>query len=1084
MKQSDRRALFAVLVVALLLAVSLSSLGMNYTTSDAGIGVIVPEEQDYAYKLTTDRQVINGVSGETIVKVEYWDENKEYHLIYSDNIYKNLLYTTDDPSIINPNTSEFFKFDELTGIGPFNSFYAAINIGDTSHNGDEHKLSSVNGQIAYILNAYNLDQAIISDTEGVGAYTGLKDNVAYYDEWEHSDYNVMLFIPTVYWHAADKDDSDESYLWLTNKPNFFDTVPGEDVDPNKMEARAHTVMGKVSPYLALGVYEASVRGDKLVSQSDMNPENYKSISQFRNLSNKLNEGIEGGTYMIWNFYQWTLYKMMSYTVIGTKNSQVAIGMGVVTSSTASLRITGQGDAQGPYWGGKNLDGSGSYTDGRHGSKLFLENSWGSFHDLLDDTWTFDGQLHAGHNDSDYINEHINPDASYWDGNQPRKGSDEGLNEIQQLLGNAKINDSKGNGSLIAIASTYTNPEYWDFPDKVGGNAYAGIASSVQYTSGNQTLCVGGHYDARDTGGLNRINIRNSFGMGKLDIGTRLAYVTTGGAITFTAGEYTVDTDKGEVFSGMSVQEGTEVVITATGADDITAVFINGEKLQKTGTVFKFNMPDMDVHLEVIVGNKIPIPEPSSYIYDGSTHSALYGNDYYTITGVNTAKNAGQYAVTLTPIEGFKWLDGTTTAKELPWAIEKRTLMVEGSSAAKIVKVFDGTTNLVMDHVDSLIERDDLFIHGLAEGEIPEFVYTGSYDNRNAGVYKKINITSFSMNASDTYNPDNYIYTFIKFVIVGTDVVITAANLDFDGHIADVTVPYVYSGEENTPEPVVRFKDLWNLTKNKDFSYEYTDNINAGTATVRAVGVGNYSGSVSTTFTIDKLVIEWPEIVEKEYNGEVQTAGLLNTDYYTVVSDASGKEISLDGYPATLRLISPNNTRWVDSESSDRTAVALKITDKSNPLTFRFEEMGSWIANYEWPRAYMSSSGLTLPGREKVVAASKQGYERSFEGWYVTGDSQKTLVTEIPAGAVGARDYTALFVETPLEYDVIFEMQGHGVQVPAQSVQYQGKVVKPEDPQTVDYCFGGWFKNSNYTTPWNFDEDVITNNEHIFAKWTI
>ncbi|MBR6910339.1 MAG: hypothetical protein IKN41_00595, partial [Candidatus Methanomethylophilaceae archaeon] len=99
MKQSDRRALFAVLVVALLLAVSLSSLGMNYTTSDAGIGVIVPEEQDYAYKLTTDRQVINGVSGETIVKVEYWDENKEYHLIYSDNIYKNLLYTTDDPSI-------------------------------------------------------------------------------------------------------------------------------------------------------------------------------------------------------------------------------------------------------------------------------------------------------------------------------------------------------------------------------------------------------------------------------------------------------------------------------------------------------------------------------------------------------------------------------------------------------------------------------------------------------------------------------------------------------------------------------------------------------------------------------------------------------------------------------------------------------------------------------------------------------------------------------------------------------------------------------------------------------------------------
>ena len=113
MKGSRRKAVFAFFAVALLLVVSLSSLGLDQTTSDAGIGVIVPEERDYAYKLTTDKLVINGVSGETIVKVEYWDENKEHHLIYSDNIYKNLLYTTDDPSIVNPNTSEFFKFEEF-----------------------------------------------------------------------------------------------------------------------------------------------------------------------------------------------------------------------------------------------------------------------------------------------------------------------------------------------------------------------------------------------------------------------------------------------------------------------------------------------------------------------------------------------------------------------------------------------------------------------------------------------------------------------------------------------------------------------------------------------------------------------------------------------------------------------------------------------------------------------------------------------------------------------------------------------------------------------------------------------------------
>ena len=62
--------------------------------------------------------------------------------------------------------------------------------------------------------------------------------------------------------------------------------------------------------------------------------------------------------------------------------------------------------------------------------------------------------------------------------------------------------------------------------------------------------------------------------------------------------------------------------------------------------------------------------------------------------------------------------------------------------------------------------------------------------------------------------------------------------------------YYYTGEGITPTPKVTYKNK-KLEINKDYTIDYKNNVNAGTAMVVLVGMGNYTGSTSATFTIKK-----------------------------------------------------------------------------------------------------------------------------------------------------------------------------------------------------------------------------------------
>lgn len=82
-------------------------------------------------------------------------------------------------------------------------------------------------------------------------------------------------------------------------------------------------------------------------------------------------------------------------------------------------------------------------------------------------------------------------------------------------------------------------------------------------------------------------------------------------------------------------------------------------------------------------NTVPA-QSGSLTYTGSAQSPAWLNyDPSTLTlgGVTSGTNAGSYAATFTPKEGYKWSDGTTIAKTVNWTIGRATVATPAQSGS-------------------------------------------------------------------------------------------------------------------------------------------------------------------------------------------------------------------------------------------------------------------------------------------------------------------------------------------------------------------------------------------------------------------
>lgn len=105
---------------------------------------------------------------------------------------------------------------------------------------------------------------------------------------------------------------------------------------------------------------------------------------------------------------------------------------------------------------------------------------------------------------------------------------------------------------------------------------------------------------------------------------------------------------------------------------------------------------------------------------------------------------------------------------------------------------------------------------------------------------------------DVENGLNKDFTNVQ-VYVGNNTV--AQKWKFVSYITDNEIKlsdkeYIYDGKAKTPNVTVK-NDTATLVKDTDYTVEYSNNTNAGTATVTVKGIGNYTGTLTKTFTINK-----------------------------------------------------------------------------------------------------------------------------------------------------------------------------------------------------------------------------------------
>ena len=118
-------------------------------------------------------------------------------------------------------------------------------------------------------------------------------------------------------------------------------------------------------------------------------------------------------------------------------------------------------------------------------------------------------------------------------------------------------------------------------------------------------------------------------------------------------------------------------------------------------------------------------------------------------------------------------------------------------------------------------------------------------------------------------------TVLKAVFSSVDNSISIENTVITG-IGNKT----YTGKEAVQNIIIKYNDTV-LSKDTDYTVSYKNNINAGTASVIITGKGNYTGSVTKTFTINKAV---NKITAKNF---IKTYSTKAQSFWTGVKVADG-----------------------------------------------------------------------------------------------------------------------------------------------------------------------------------------------------
>ncbi|MDE7213346.1 MAG: InlB B-repeat-containing protein, partial [Anaeroplasmataceae bacterium] len=159
-------------------------------------------------------------------------------------------------------------------------------------------------------------------------------------------------------------------------------------------------------------------------------------------------------------------------------------------------------------------------------------------------------------------------------------------------------------------------------------------------------------------------------------------------------------------------------------------------------------------------------------------------------------------------------------------------------------------------------------------------------------------------------------------------------------------------------------------------------------------------------------------------------------------------------------------QWTEKQETPPTPEKVKVTFNTNE--------GSAISDAE----VSVGSKVTRPKNP-----TKEGY--IFIGWYTDAElkNEYNFNTEVKTALTLYAKWEVKPVE-PQKFTVTFNSREGTHVVSLVNVVYGSTIEKPTDPTRKGYTFVGWYKDAACTNAFDFEEDVVTGNITLYAKWEL
>lgn len=231
--------------------------------------------------------------------------------------------------------------------------------------------------------------------------------------------------------------------------------------------------------------------------------------------------------------------------------------------------------------------------------------------------------------------------------------------------------------------------------------------------------------------------------------------------------------------------------------------------------------------------------------------------------------------------------------------------------------------------------------------------------------------------------------------------------------------YTYDGKSKTPEVVVK-DGIKKLTLNKDYTIEYKDNINAGTGKVIITGKGNYSGSTTKTFTINKATatckinsvptLKYPNSISGNLTYKCTGTGNItvasgNTNVITA-SKTSDTVVGL-----TAKTIGTSKITISQAESTNYTSATISqdITVSAEEYMINFDgnifnsisyTVNGLTVSYDYETSVLTLDGSVIETRDFLLTNGMS---------FTEGEKYNITLTNVSGSITKANSATAVFV---------------------------------------------------------------------------